>query len=168
MMEIEIQEENNQTLLSKTQKQKIRRFVRSVWKDEVDFYDHLDNVLQQVHYDPLHEDMKYNHIEHNLANDRHLVLLFKRIHIETPEERRQKLRKRLKNVIQNKKHHVVARDPCEQAHLRLCQQLPDEQRRIIPNPTQVRSNLEMYRQMLTMIPQQNPFHQYLSMFMTEG
>lgn len=78
MMEIEITEENNQQLLSKTQKQKIRRLVKEVWDDEMGFYDHIEDVLGQIYYDPLHEDMKYNHIEHNLVDKNHLRLVFKR------------------------------------------------------------------------------------------
>lgn len=166
MMEIEIQEENNQHLLSKTQKQKIRRLVQQVWKDEMDFYDHLDDILQHVYYDPIHQDMKYNHIEHNLERN-HLVLLFKRIHMETPEERRQKLRQKLHDAMHHRKRNIPKTDPQEQAYQRLCQQLPEGQRRIIPSPSQVRSNRDMYRQMLTMVPSQNPFHQYLSMLVNE-
>ena len=164
-MEIEIKEENGQTLLSKTQKQKIRRLVKDIWTDEMEFYDHIDTILEQVYYDPLHNDLKYNHIEHNLQNDKHLVLLFKKIHIETAEERRQKLRQKLKNVIQTKKRAVAHVDPHEQMYQRLCQQLPEEQRRIIPKPSHVKENLEMYKQMMTMLPNQNPLYQYLSSFM---
>lgn len=165
MMEIEIQEENNQTLLSKTQKQKIRRLVKEMWKDEMDFYDQIDAILEQIHYDPLHADLKYNHIEHNLVHEKHLVLLFKKIHIETAQERREKLRQKLRKVIQTKKHATSHVDPQEQMYQRLCQQLPEEQRRIIPNPSQVKTNLDMYKQMMTMLPHQNPFYQYLSSFM---
>lgn len=163
-MEIEIQEENNQKILSKTQKQKIRRLVKNVWKDEMDFYDHIDDILQQVHYDPIHKDQPYNHIEHNMPNDKHLVLLFKKIHIETPEERQKMLRQKLRNAIKNKKHAQSYVDVKEQTYQRLCQQIPVEQRRIIPSPAQVQANLEIHRQMLTMLPSNNPLHQYLSMF----
>jgi rubrerythrin len=166
MMEIEIQEENAQKLLSKTQKQKIRRLVKDIWTDEMGFYDHIDNILEQVHYDPIHEHLKYNHIEHNLLNDKHLVLLFKTIHIETSEERRQKLRQKLKHAIQTKKRAVVHVDPHEQMYQRLCQQLPEEQRRIIPKPSHIKENLDMYKQMMTMLPNQNPLYQYLSSFMS--
>lgn len=165
MMEIEIQEENNQTLLSKTQKQKIRRLVKDIWTDEMEFYDHIDKILEQVHYDPIHTDLKYNHIEHNLQNDKHLVLVFKKIHMETAEERREKLRQKLKNAIQTKKRAVAHVDPHEQMYQRLCQQLPEEQRRIIPKPSHVKENLDMYKQMMTMLPNQNPLYQYLSAFM---
>ena len=164
-MEIEIQEENNQTLLSKTQKQKIRRFVKEIWTDEMEFYDHIDKILEQIHYDPVHQDLKYNHIEHNLQNEKNLLLVFKKIHIETAEERREKLRKKLKEKIQTKKHAVSQVDPHEQMYQRLCQQLPEEQRRIIPKPSHVKSNLDMYKQMMTMLPNQNPLYQYLSSFM---
>lgn len=164
-MEIEIQEENNQNLLSKTQKQKIRRLVKEVWTDEMEFYDHIDKILEQIHYDPIHESLKYNHIEHNHINDKHLVLLFKHIHIETTEERRGKLRQKLKNAIQMKKRPVAHVDPHEQMYQRLYQQLPEEQRRIIPKPSHVKANLEMYKQMITMLPNQNPLCQYLSSFM---
>lgn len=164
-MEIEINEENGQKLLSKTQKQKIRRIVKEVWTDEMEFYDHIENIIDQVHYDPINEDMKYNHIEHNLKNNQHLVLVFKKIHIETSEERREKLRKKLKNVIHSKKHPVANTDPHEQMYQRLCQQLPEGQRQIVPKPSQVRSNLDMYKQMMTMLPNQNPLYQYLSAFM---
>lgn len=165
MMEIEICEENDQKLLSKTQKQKIRRIVKEVWTDEMDFYDHIENILDQVHYDPINEDMKYNHIEHNLKDSQHLVLVFKKIHIETPEERRDKLKKKLKNAIQSKKRPVANIDPHEQMYQQLCQQLPEAQRRIIPKPSHVRENLDMYKQMMTMLPNQNPLCQYLSKFM---
>lgn len=167
MMEIEITEENNQQLLSKTQKQKIRRLVKEVWDDEMGFYDHIEDVLGQIYYDPLHEDMKYNHIEHNLVDKNHLRLVFKRVHIETPEERRKNLQKKLKNAIHNKKHGVVYTDPHEKMYQQLCQQLPEQQRKIIPKPSHVKANLDMYRQMLTMIPNQNPLHQYISGFMVE-
>jgi hypothetical protein len=162
-MEIEIQEEGGQNLLSKTQKQKVRRLVQGVWTDDAGFYDHHDSILQQVHYDPMHE--AYNHIEHNLVHDRHLVLLFRRVPIETPGERRAQLRKKLREAIQRKQRPVAHPDPIEQTYARLCQQLPEEQRRVIPRPSQVRSNLDMYKQMMTMIPNQNPLHQYLSLFM---
>lgn len=164
MMEIEIQEEDGQKLLSKTQKQKIRRLVRGVWADEMSFYDHIDDILHQIHYDPMHEDMRYNHIEHNLVDGKNLVLLFKRLHIETPQERRNRLRKKLRNVIQNKKHPIANVDVKEQTYQRLYQQLPAEQRRIIPTPTQIKSNPDMYRQMTTMLPAQNPLREYLSLF----
>lgn len=166
-MEIEIQEEGNQNLLSKTQKQKVRRLVKEIWKGDMDFYDHIDDVLQHVHYDPLHEDIRYNHIEHNLVNDKHLVLLFKRIHIETSDERRLKLRQKLRDAMQTRKRPTANLDPMEQTYIRLCQQLPEEQRKIIPKPSQVRSNLDMYKQMMTMIPNQNPLYQYLALFMNE-
>ena len=164
-MEIEIQEENNQQLLSKTQKQKIRKIVKELWTDEMEFYDHIENILEQIHYDPVHDDLQYNHIEHNLRNEKHLVLLFKKIHIETPEERREQLRKKLKQAIRNKKRPIAQVDPHEQMYQRLCQQLPEEQRRMIPAPSQVKANLDMYKQMMTMLPNQNPLCQYLSSFM---
>lgn len=165
-MEIEIQEENNQQLLSKTQKQKIRRLVKQVWTTEEDFYDHLDEILTQIHYDPIIlQEQQYNHIEHNLKNERHLVLFFKRIHMETPEERRNKLIQKLKNTIQQKKHASFHPDPQTQAYQQLCQRLPKEQQNIIPKPSQVKENIDMYRQMMTMIPRENPLHQYLSLFM---
>lgn len=163
-MEIEIQEENNQKILSKTQKQKIRQLVKNVWKDDMDFYDHIDDIIHQIHYDPIHKDKQYNHIEHNMPNNKHLVLLFKKIHIETPEERQKILRQKLRNAIKNKKHKPSCVDAKEQTYQRLCQQLPMEQRRIIPSPTQVLANPDMYRQMLTMLPSNNPLRQYLSMF----
>ena len=162
-MEIEIQEENGQAFLSKTQKQKIRRIVRELWTDELGFYDHMDKVLAQVHYTD--EQTRYNYIEHNLTDEKHLVLLFKKVHIETAEERRQKLRQKLREAIQTKKHRVAHADPQEDMYQRLCQQLPEEQRRIIPKPSQVRENLDMYKQMMTMLPNQNPLYQYLSTFM---
>lgn len=164
-MEIEIQEENNQKILSKTQRQKARRLVKEIWTDEMGFYDHIDNILGQLNYDPIHEDLKYNHIEHNLIDEKHLNLLFKRIHIETPEERREKLKKKLKGVIEAKKRPVAHADPHEQMYTRLCQQLPEEQRRVIPKPSHVRDNIDMYKQMMTMIPNQNPLYQYLATFM---
>lgn len=162
VMEIEIREEGNQNILSKTQKQKVRRIVAKLWTDEMAFYDHIDSVLEEVHYDPIHEDLKYNHIEHNLIDEKHLTLTFKRLHIETPEERREKLRKKLKDAIGAKKRPVAHTDPHEQMYVRLCQQLPEEQRRMIPKPSQVKDNPEMYKQMMTMIPNQNPLYQYLS------
>jgi len=164
-MEIEIREENDQKYLSKTQKQKIRRIVKEVWTDEMEFYDHIENILNEVHYDPVHESLKYNHIEHNVVDDRHLSLVFNLIHIETPEERREKLRKKLKNAIDKKKHPVAQADPQEQMYQRLSQQLPEEQRRILPKPSQVRANLDMYRQMITMLPNENPLCKYLMTFM---
>lgn len=164
-MEIEIQEENNQNMLSKTQKQKIRRLVKQVWTNDTDFYDHIDNIIQQIHYDPLYKHQEYNHIEHNLVKDRHLILLFKRIHIETPEERRRNLSKKLKTAIQQKKHPSFHPDPQTQAYHQLCQQLPQEQKHIIPKPSHVKENIDMYRQMMTMIPNENPLYKYLSLFM---
>lgn len=163
MMEIEIQEENNQHLLSKTQKQKIRRLVKEKWTDEYGFYDHLDDILRQIHYDPVYETQQYNHIEHDLRDDKHLVLLFKRI--ETSQDRRKDLLKKLKQAIHQKKHASYQPDPLEQAYQQLCQRLPQEQQHIIPKPSQVQENKEMYRQMLTMIPRENPLYQYLSLFM---
>lgn len=162
-MEIEIQEEDNRQILSKTQKQKIRRIVKELWVDETSFYDHLEDVLNSVHY--MNEEDRYNHIEHNLKSENHLVLLFRKVHIETPEERRKKLQKKLQNVIQQKKRPLANIDPQEQLYQRLCQQVPQQQRNLIPKPTDVRSNLDMYRQMITMMPAQNPLRQYLSTFL---
>ena len=164
-MEIEIQEENGRHILSKTQKQKIRRLVREVWTDEAGFYDHIETILGQVHYDPIHKDQEYNHIDHSLVHEKRLVLVFKTVPMETPEERRKKLKQKLKNAIDSRRHQAANVDPQEQMYQRLCQQLPEEQRKIIPKPSHVRENLDMYKQMMTMIPNQNPLYQYLSSFM---
>lgn len=164
-MEIEIREPNNQQLLTKTQKQKIRKLVKDLWKDEIEFYDQIDTILESIHYSTTHEHLKYNHIEHNLIDERHLSLAFKKIHIESPEERREKLRKKLHEKIQAKKHAVANADPQEQMYQRLTQSLPEAQRRILPKPSQVRSNVEMYKQMMTMLPNDNPLYKYLATFM---
>lgn len=164
-MEIEIQEENNQNILSKTQKQKIRRLVKEIWTDEFSFYDHLDNILEKIHYDPIHENQKYNHIEHQLKNNKYLILLFKQVHMETPKDHRANLLKKLRNAIQQRKHASYHPDPQTQAYQQLSQQLPQEQQHIIPKPSQVRENPEMYRQMMSVLPHENPLRKYLSLFM---
>lgn len=164
-MEIEIQEENGKQILSKTQKQKIRRFVREVWTDEAGFYDHIEEVLGQIHYDPIHQDQRYNHIDHSLVHEKRLVLVFKTIPMETEEERRKKLKQKWKDAMETRRHAAAHVDPQEQMYQRLRQQLPEEQRKIIPKPSHVRENPDLYKQMMTMLPNQNPLCQYLSSFM---
>jgi hypothetical protein len=162
MMGIEIREENIPPVLSKTQKNKIKKYVRQIWKDEAVFYDQIDQVIGQVHYaDP---NQRHNHIEHNLDANNNLVLLFKRIQIETEEERRKKLQNKLRNAIRRKKHQSAHTDPQERQYQQLCQLLPEAQQSIIPTPTQVRANPELYRQMASTLPAQNPVCQYLNSF----
>lgn len=159
-MEIEIVEES--PTLSKTQKQKIRQNVRKVWVDEASFYDHIDWVLGQIHYPDDVE--RYNHIDHNLHANNRLVLTLKRIHTETDAERRDALRKKLRAAIAAKKHAPANVDPQEQIHQKLCRLLPQEQQALLPKPSQVRANPELYRPMMTALPHQNPVRQYIASF----
>lgn len=155
-MEIDIVEEGNAALMSQTLKKKIRRHVRQMWTDEAGFYDHIEGVLQMARC--------YNHIEHDLKPNNRLVLTFKNIHIETPEERREALRKKLRAAIATKKHAPANLDPQEQMHQKLCRLLPQEQQAVIPTPAQVRANPDVYRSMMTVLPHQNPVRQYLASF----
>lgn len=159
-MEIEIVEETDTPILSKTQKQKIRRLVNGIWVGIDGFYDKMDDILAQIHYAP--EVKPYNHIDPNLYSDKRLILTFKHVHTETLEERREFLRKKLRHAIGSKKRPTPNQDPHEQMYKRICQQLPEEQRHIVPSPKQVRENTDTYRQMMTILPTNNPVRQYLS------
>lgn len=163
-MEIEIVEDGGAAILSKTQKQKIRRLVRQVWVDEASFYDHLDWLLSQIHY-PDDENQRYNHIEHDLRANNRLVLTFRRVRMETDAERREALRGKLRAAIATKKHAPANADPQEQMHQKLCQLLPREQQALLPKPAQVRANPDAYRPMLSALPHQNPVRQYLASFL---
>lgn len=163
-MEIEIIEEDGGAVLTKTQKQKIRRLVRQVWTDDAGFYDHIDWVLGQVHYADLSQ--RHNHIEHNLLPNNRLVLTFRRVRVETDAERREKLRRKLRAAIGAKKHAPAGVDPQEQMYQKLCQLLPREQHAFLPKPAQVRANPDAYRPMLSILQPQNPVRQYISSFMS--
>lgn len=159
-MEIEIVEESDTSILSKTQKQKIRRLVHECWVSVDDFYDKMDDILAQIHYEP--NATPYNHIDPNLHSGHRLVLTFKHVHMETMEERRKLLRQKLRDAIDYKKRPTANQDPHEQLYKKICRLLPEEQRRIVPSPQQVRDNRDTYKQMMTMLPAQNPLRHYLS------
>jgi len=168
-MEIEIKDRNG--ILSKTQKQKIRKAVKDVWDGEDNFHDHIEKILETLHYaDGIHEDLKYNFCDFDYYGDKNkLELDFKHVHLETPEERRNKLRNRLRAVLDAKKRPTrnINIDPQLQMYKQICSQIPEENRKMIPKPDQVRANLEMYKNMMTMIPNENPLYKYLSTFIPQ-
>jgi hypothetical protein len=157
---MEVVIEDSLGLLTKTQKTKIRRRVVEVWKDEEAFHDEVDGVLSLIHYP---DERRYNFIrfDHSTIPDR-LTLRFEFIPTPTAEEKREELRKKLHQKL--KINRKVGVDPLWRAYDQLRTRLPANSQLIIPDPDKVRADPETYKNMMTMIPSQNPVHQYLSMF----
>lgn len=149
-----------QGILTKTQKTKIRRMVASVWKDEEAFHEQVEDVLSSIHYP---DDRRYNFIrfEHSAVPDR-LMLDFEFVHAPSAEERRAALRKKLRDRLRYTRKLGV--DPLWRAYETLRSRLPANSQMVVPDPDKVRADPETYKNMMTMIPSQNPVHQYLSMF----
>ena len=170
-MEIIFKEEGEKSLLSKTQKQKLRHKIKEMWVDEETFYNQIENVLAMIHYpENCAETDKYNMIKfHYNSMTNSLILEMIHIPVETAEERTIRLRKKLQEA--RKRMHggrggggKKSLDPRWEMYETIKNQIPIAQRNMIPNPDSIQNNLEMYRNMLTMIPTQNPLHKYISMF----
>lgn len=157
-----------QSLLSQTQKQKLRKFVRSLWeKDEEDFINHVDEVLNSIHYPPT--SIKYN--EMKFDHDKTTNILTIDLSYRDPEEHHNQLKMKLKNKIKNLKDRRFSQktteshqDPAEQMYQTLRNGMPAGQQSMLPSPTQIRANPQMYQAMMSMIPNQNPIYKYLTMF----
>lgn len=147
-------------ILSKTQRQKIRRMVTGIWTNEETFHDQVEDVLSSIHYP---DDRRYNFIrfEHNSIPDR-LTLDFEFTPTPSAEEKRAALRKKLHAKLRSSRKSGV--DPLWRAYETLRSRLPANSQMIVPDPDKVRADPETYKNMMTMIPSQNPVHQYLSMF----
>lgn len=148
--------------VSKTQRKKIRQMVMKVWDiDEQErFHDDVDRILENIHYEDdtkKYNVCKFDYTDHN----KRLVLYFDKVHIQTKEDRRKELLEKLHSKLKVKKH---ATDPQWQMYEKLKSRMPEANKNMIPTPDQVKNNLEMYRTMMTMIPNQNPLHEYLAMF----
>jgi len=162
---MEIIIDDKRGLLTKTQKTKIRRYVISVWKDEESFYDETDNVLAMIHYNPDTTE-KYNFMRFRLETPSRLVLEPAVVKQISPEEKREELRKRLRQKINDTRNiqQKGGRDPKWKAYQDLRSRLPQAAATVVPDPDQVMASPDTYRSMMTMIPNQNPLYQYLSLF----
>jgi hypothetical protein len=133
-----------------------------VWTgDEDAFYGEIDNILSSISYAETTQT-PYNFIRFHKDIHSRLVLEFQYVVETTPEEHRRELRKKLMTRINIQKK--AGSDPKWKAYDRLRSHLPEHMRSTVPSPDQVAAQPETYRNMLTMIPQQNPLHAYLSLF----
>jgi hypothetical protein len=161
LMEVIIQDPLD--ILSKTQKTKIRRQVRSIWTTEDAFYDEIDAVLSSIHY-PEDIQNRYNTIRfHTDTIHANLTLCFDYIPEQTAEEKRQILLNKLHSRIKGEKNKNSS-DPQWKAYESLHSRVPSNVKSMIPTPDQVRAHPDMYRNMLSMLPAQNPLSSYLSLF----
>lgn len=165
-LNIVIKEEDNKSILTKTQKKKIRKLVMESWREEEIglFHEELDKILEKIHYEDekdRYNMCKFEHSKHNNC----LTLHFENVHIQTKEERRQELVKKLREKLSGSDREQKKRrqDPIWDMYTKIRSRLPVSNKNIIPNPDEVRNNMETYRAMMTMLPAQNPIHEYLSM-----
>lgn len=149
------------TVLSKTQRKKIRKMVTEKWNPdlEYEFTEELDKMLSEIYYDD--ETKRYNmckfeYCRHNEC----LTLMFEQVHIQTVEERHEELRKKLHDKMKTKHN---AANPEWKMYEQIRSRMPEAQKKMIPDPDKVRSDMTTYRTMMTMLPNQNPIYQYLSM-----
>lgn len=154
-------------LLSKTQKKKVRQMAARYWTgDDAAFLEQSQSILDAIHYEK-EDGSRYNMIRHEFdPMTNRLRLFLEMVHIETPEEHREKLRKKLHNTMRLRASGRASPDPRWQMYERLKSHLPLENRAMIPTPDQITANLEMYRNMATMIPNHNPLSQYLALFLS--
>jgi hypothetical protein len=168
-MEIHFKEPEGVNVLSKMQKQKLRRKIKEMWISEEKFLDQIEEVLATIHYpETCVETEKYNMIKFDYDSmTNRLELEMQNIREETSEERRARLVKKLRES-QTRRHSrpssAASSDPRWEMYEKIRNHVPQGQRNMIPDPDSVSNNLEMYRTMLTMIPAQNPLHKYISMF----
>lgn len=153
---------NGECCLSKTQKKKLRKTIQEAWTgDEDAFREQTDGILETLHY----EDAalpRYNMFRFDYCRPlNRMEVILEHVEMETAEERRERLRKKLHSRL--KKNHAQ-KDARWEAYEKMRSRLPAQNRSMLPSPTQVMANEEMYRNMMSMIPNQNPLHQYLSMF----
>lgn len=159
---MEIQIVDPQQIISKTQRTKIRRMVAEKWIDSDDFLEHIDTILQSIHYET---QQPYNILRFDHDKIRNAVTLM--FEYQDEEKKRNDLRQRLKQKIRNFKNHrqpQSEKDEAERMYNHLKHNLPSAQQQLIPSPAQIRSNPETYRPMMTMLPNQHPVYKYLSLF----
>ena len=155
----------NECRLSKTQKKKLRNTIKETWTgDEDAFRDATERILESIYYDEK-ETEKYNVLKFDYCEPlNRMEIILDHVKMETPEERREMLRKKLHAKLKDSKRPQAYTDPKWEAYEQMRSRLPLQNRGMIPSPTQVLANEEMYRNMMTMIPNQNPLHKYLSLF----
>lgn len=147
-------------IISKTQRKKIRKTVVDVWKDEDSFNEEIYNILEKIFYTD--ENQKYNVCKYDYTNhNNRLVLHFEIVQLETQESKRKELLNKLHNKLKSKQH---INDPQWQMYEKIKNRLPEANKHLIPSPDKVKNDLDTYKTMMTMIPNQNPLYQYLSMF----
>lgn len=162
--ELNIVIEDPKNVLTKTQRKKIRKLVVEKWVEEEEdlFQEELENILEQIHYEDekdRYNVCKFEYTKHNMC----LTLKFESIHIKTKEEIRLELVKKLREKTGANKNDKRRRDPVWTMYEKIKSRLPESNKNIIPNPDMVRANMDTYRAMMTMLPNQNPIHEYLSM-----
>jgi hypothetical protein len=158
--------EDPKGVLTKTQKKKIRKLVSECWNEEEEdlFHEELDKILEKIHYEDekdRYNVCKFEHSKHNQC----MTLQFEQVHIQTKEERHEELRKKLreKRGDGERSHKKHRQDPVWEMYTKIRNRLPVSNKNIIPNPDEVRNNMDTYRAMMSMLPSQNPIHEYLSM-----
>jgi len=165
---MEVQIVDPQQIISKTQRTKIRRMVAEKWINPDDFLEHTDTILKSIHYEggtkQPYNVLRFDHDKIRNA----LTLMFE---YQDLDKKRNDLRQRLKQKIRNFKDHrqpQTEKDEAERMYAHLKNNLPSAQQQLIPSPTQIRSNPETYRPMMTMLPNQHPVYKYLSLFFPSG
>lgn len=165
-MEIIIQDPLN--ILSKTQKTKIRRYVREVWKTDDAFYDHIDTILSLIHYsEDTHERYNTLRFHTDTVSTPRLTLCFDYIPQQTAKDKRKILLNKLHSYMKNKrngKKNKTGSDPLWKAYESLHSRVPAHVKPMIPTPDQINAQPDIYRNMLSMLPAQNPLSSYLALF----
>lgn len=150
--EILIQDEEE--IISKTQRKKIRQWIISHWQGEEPFYDQLDSVLGLVAYPE--GKTAYNRLAFDLEENK-LLLKFSRV-VEDSSKKdhlRKKLRAKLKKA--------DPQDLVWKTYQQLKSRLPHVASKFLPDPDQVAANTEMYRAMMNGMPANHPILNYLKM-----
>jgi hypothetical protein len=151
--------------LSKMQKLKLRRKIREVWTgDEDAFHDKTEEILNTIYY--ANGEEQYNVMKFDYCKPLNkMEVTLERIDMETPEKRREQLRQKLREKIHQKRPNLRhGKDPRWEMYEQMRSRVPESAKAMIPSPDQVTANEEMYKSMMTMMPNQNPLHQYLSLF----
>lgn len=143
-----------ETILTQTQKKKIRKLVVSKWTTEEEFYDQIDDILESIHYPG--NTKPYDNLKFETFPDKKRIVLEFSYKPKVLSQRELLLQK-----LRNKRKHV--NDPNWQMYERLKSATPSATAKMLPNPDQVLANVQLYSQMLTTIPARHPVRQYLEM-----